>query len=683
MARSALAPPMRTLLDQALHPEGDSALEASVDDIIHGLKKLKSNREMFHEADEFYDGTLGMVWASERVKRILDRQGGLVEINDFNYASIPVDRIAARLQISSVQASPAEENQGTQAVGEDAASEAANKQIAGLRKINELDAEEKRLHHLASLYGSAYLLVWPGTDDDGNATVDIRVNSPHHVVMIYDEEDQLKPSYALKAWDKDIDGKPVTRANLYYPDRIERWTTKPGGSPEKEESWFKLVDAEDSREFDIDEEDLEELAEDEFSGDADNDQDENANPNLDLGDIPNPWGRVPFFHFRNDRPDGRPEHKNAYGPQQLINKLVWGLAGTIDYTTFPQRYILQDPSVDDPMLNLSDPDHPDLDDDDIEDEGGNAGLDADPGSVWKLWGKSVGEFSTAQLGSFLEALDRVVRSMAELTGLPVNAFSRATADLPSGESIREANADFIATITDRQDRYEPTWQDAYEFALKILGITNVSVDIRWKPAQQVNDSAGWSVIQMKINSGVPPQVALEEAGYGPEQVDEWLKDATGADLGRRVTILGQIATATQALGASIVTGAVSAEQVQALIAALFADVLAGTDHKLPEAKDFVDPQAALKAQQAMQDKQLAAQQQAQQAQQTHATQSQQAQQTHASQTQQTAHQLSQQSADAAHQRNLDMMKRAHQEQGQQQGQPVGGNGRNGRRPGGR
>lgn len=670
MARSALAAPprldMRSILQEALHPAEDDARARTVDDILHGLKKLRTNREIYAQADEFYDGTLGMVWASERVHRILEHQGGLEDIKDFNYAAIPVDRIAARLQVSSVQASPAEENDGTEETGENQQSEAANKIIAKLRKVNELDAEEKRLHHEVSKYGACYLLVWPGTDDDGNPTVDMRVNSPHHVVMIYDEEDQLKPRYALKSWEKDEDGKPVTRANVYYPDRIERWTTKPDGNAEQADSWFKLIEVADAREFDLDEEDLEDLAEDEFSDDdEDGTDDDNANPGPDMEDIPNPWGRVPFFHYRNDRPDGHPEHKNAYGPQQLINKLVWGLAGTIDYTTFPQRYILMDPSMDDPMLNLTDPDHPDLDDDDIEDANGSTNLDAEPGSVWKLWGKTVGEFSAASLGSFLEALDRVVRSMAELTGLPVNAFSRATADVPSGESIREANADFIATVTDRQDRYEPVWQDAYEFALKMLGITNVSVDIRWKPAQQVNDSAGWSVIQMKINSGVPPQVALEEAGYGTEQVEEWLKDATGADLGRRVTILGQIAIATQALGASIVTGAVSAQQVQAIISALFADVLAGTDHQLPKADDFVDPQAALKAQQAMQDKQLAAQQQGQQTQLEHATQTQQTSQ---------AHQMTM--AEAAHQRMQENLKAGG-------ALPPGAqNGRNGRRPNG-
>lgn len=656
MARSALAPAdrLRTALQEAIQPTGEDALDRAVDDIIHARKVLQANRDIYDEADSYYDGDLGMVWASERVQEILSRQGGIEEIRDFNYAAIPVDRIAARLQISSVVAAPADENEGAEVTGEDAAASTANKIIAKLRKINELDAEEKRLHKLASKYGEAYVLVWPGTDDDGNPTVDIRVNSPHNVVMIYDEEDQLKANYVLKSWERDVDGKTVVRANLYYDDHIERWTTEPGGNPDKKDQWFKLADADDdgNLRFDLDEDELLDVAADEFT---DPDDIEAGEATLDLGDMANPWGRVPWFHFRNDRPHGKPEHANAYGPQQLINKLIYALAGTIDYTAFPQRYILMDPSLDDPMQNMTDPNHPDLDDDDVENEGGNSGLDAQAGSVWKLWGKTVGEFTPAELTGFLNTLKQIVQSMGDLTGLPQYLFSRSTAEIPSGESFREANGDFVAIILDRQDRYDPVWQDAYEFALKMLKITNVSVDVRWKPAQSVNDSAGWSVIQMKIGSGVPPKVVLEEAGYAPEQVDEWLKDATGADLGRRVTLLNQIATATQALGASIVTGAVSATQVQAIIAALFADTLAGTGHTIPEASDFVDPQAALKAQQEMQDKQLAHASDTQAKQLDHAKESQGAQLDHATNTQQTGQDFQRTMAQEGHERAKEMM----------------------------
>lgn len=640
-SRSALASKpkkidLQAILRQATNPDAEQ--RTSVDDILHGLKELNKVRETCAEADAFYFGDVGMVWASEKVRRLLEKQG-VEDVKDFNYASIPVDQIANRLQISSVVAAP-EEGDG-EARGEvegdtdsegaggeadksvatgngrapgrktpsrraAAPAERATKAIAELRKSNELDAEEKRLHKDVSRHGTAYLLVWPVRDVRGKVVgVDMRVNSADSVILIYDEEDRLKPRFALKSWTVEVDKKTATRVNLYYPNRIERWTTEPGGNPEKEDAWRKLAAMVD----DLEPDEADELTADEFNPDPDAATGRDDAAPLDPDDIPNPWGRVPFFHFRNDRPTGCPEHRNAYGPQQMINKLVLAHAGVIDFQSFPQRYIMVDPMQDDPMQNLDDPDHPDDTDEDVETDTGHSGLRSDPAQVWRLFGKSTGVYQAADPQVFLAPLDRYIRSMAELTGMPQYAFSRSSGDMPSGESVRELNGDLYAKVADRQARYDATWQDSYEFALKMLGITGVTIDVRWAPIERVNDLTGWQVIKAKIEAGVPPQVALEEAGYAPEQVEDWLADATGADLGRRVALLGQIATATQAFGAAVATGAVAAPQVQALITGLFGDLLAGTDIELPEPSkdDYVDPQAALKMQQEAQKAQIDAQ----------------------------------------------------------------------------
>jgi SPP1 Gp6-like portal protein len=591
MARSALAPrggriTLPELLKQAV--TGDKYESDSIDDILTGLKQLEAQREVAAEADRYYEGDVGMVYASARVRQLLERQG-VEHLKDFNYAKIPVDVVANRLQISGVRAAPSDDIENDEGT-EDARVEAANKLIASIRKRNQLDAEEKRLHHDVSKHGNCFLLVWPVVEGGKVVDVDMRVNSAHHVTIVYDPEDELLALYAIKEWTVEPEGQPIHRVNLYYFDeqdgRIERWSTEPGGNPQERDAWFKLVDVPD-----LDANEFEAAAADEFDDDSGE-------------DIPNPWGKI-WFHFRNNRPMGLPEHASAYGPQQLINKLIDAHAGTIDYQSFPQRYQLVDPLVDDPLQNVSDPDHPDDDDDDPETESGGSGLRSDPGTVWRLWGKAVGQFTAADPGVFLQPLDRYIKSMAELTDTPQHAFSKASGDLPSGEAARELNAPTTTKVTDRQDRYDPEWEDSYELALRMLGVTGVSVDVRWKPQQMVNDLAGWQVVGAKIAAGVPPKVALEEAGYAPEQVEEWLKDADGADLGRRIALLNQIATAVQLFGAGVATGAVSAPQVQALISGVLKLTMEGAEVALPAPKpgDFVDPQAALKAQQEAQDSQ--------------------------------------------------------------------------------
>lgn len=702
MARSALAPrerriDLRQILQEAVNPDADDHRKQSVDDILRGLKQLDAQREVCNIADEYYEGSVGMHWASLKVQAMLDR-AGVEEIPDFRYARRVVKAFSDRLQISSVVAAPSDENEGDDETTEDVATERANKEIARLRKQNELDAEEKRLMNLVSRHGQAFLFVWPRPAEesrDGKDTADMRVNSAHNVAVVYDEEDSLQALYAIKSWetmvgggdggsdDEETRGKAVTRANLYYDDHIERWTTDAGGNPAKRDDWYRIAEVPD-----IDDEDMEDLAADEFSdpdageyGDSEGD----GPTGLGADDIPNPLGRVPFFHFRNDRPEGEPEHASAYGPQLIINKLVYAHAGNIDYQSFPQRYLLMDPSIDDPTLNLSDPTHPDLDDEDIESEGGTSGLRSDPGELWKLWGKGVGEFGTVDPNNFLGPLATYVSSMADLTGLPRYALTRAASDLPSGEAAREMNADLNSAIGDRQDRYDPTLQDAYEAALGLLHITNVTVDVRWKPIQQVNDVAGWQVVQAKIGAGVPPKIALEEAGYASEQVDEWLKDAAGADLGRRVALLNQIGTAVQTIGAGIAMGAVSAEMAQKVVWSVLKMTLAGvevddTELELPdpEESEFTDPQAALKAQQDMHDKQLGQAADAQKAQLDHATGSQVA-----------AHENTRQLAQEGHERAKEMFGASADREDARMGvkpakkaQPPAG-GRQGRGPSGR
>lgn len=622
---------LQDLLRRAVSPGDDERHQDSVRDILHGMEELNRVREQCHTADEYYDGSVGMLYASERVRQLLARQGVGEDIKDFNYASIVVDSIAEKLKITSVAAAPAEED-GLTEEEDDAATESqsvktATKAIAKLRKDNELDAEEKRLHKDVSKHGTAYVLVWPGTDRKGKPSVDIRVNSAHNVIMIYDEEDPLTADYALKSWEVDVgpdaNGAPQTstRANLYYADRIERWATEPGADPCKNEAWFRVTEVPD-----LDDDELDDLAADEFDtlddepgvqhkgdrdaywgsrgqrkdfdsddtdddgyGDDDDDedaQDERPAARLHPDDIPNPWGRIPWFHFRNDRPEGRPEHANAYGPQGMINKLIFAMAGTIDFNSFPQKYIMVDPTQDDPLMNMLDPDHPD-DEDDPENTGGHSGLRNDPGEIWRLFGKSVGQFSAADPKTLLDPLDRLIKSMGELTSVP-QVFSKMGADMPSGEAVRELNAGYNNKVQDRRDRYDPTWQDIYEMALEMLGIDGVTVEVRWAPLEIINDLAGWQVVQTKIEAGVPPQVALEEAGYAPETVKEWLADATGADLGRRVALMNQIGTAVQTLGAGIQLGATSAEQVQELVSRMLGLVVAGTDIEIPQG-EFLDP----------------------------------------------------------------------------------------------
>jgi hypothetical protein len=532
-------------------PEDDELPRKGSGDLMGALKALGEAQGTYDKAEQFYDGEIGDTFASEVVKALL-AQSGVGEIEDFNYAAVPVDAVAEDLQIRSVtpvagEDSVEESDQEVAAVEQ--ATERAEEAVELLRRRNQLDAEETLLHLEVSKLGDAYLFVWPVTeevDPEGEeevdpdrvagpvervVAVDMFVNSARAVRVFYDEENPLRKTYAVKSWqwhDPDTDSDRQ-RATLYYPDRIERWVTGPDEAPDREDSWSPYLTEEGEQ-----------------------------------WPIPNPTGRIPFFHFRTRRNYGLPEHIRAYGPQRLINKLILTHAATVDYQGFPQRYALLNPKSDDVMANMIDPDFPEDDDDDPEGDG-HSQLRADPAAVWKLPGVSgVGQFAAADPMVFMGPLERYIKAVAELTSTPLHRFV-GYSQPPSGESLRVSDKPHVTKIKSRQNDYGAAWEDAYEFALGLLGLDDITVHVEWQPTQIAAGLEDWNIVQAKIANGVPVRQALTETGYPPDQVESWLADETGADLTRRVALLNSIGTAVQALGAGVGLGVVSQAQVADIV----------------------------------------------------------------------------------------------------------------------
>lgn len=536
-------------------------------DLIDGFRSLQGALPAYTRAEQMYDGDVGEVFSSPFVRQLLNR-AGVDNLDELNYARIPVDTIANRLLVTAVTASPAEEEAEIglrDAVATTAAGAAASRGKALVDRAqetvnhlvtrNQLNAEGKSLHLDVSKFGDGYLFVWPVVDEAGAVVdVDLLVNSATNVRVIYEEDRPLDKAFAIKSWVMKLpnpDGgegveQQVIRANLYYPDRIQRWVTEPDMDGTKPEHWLEFTDPGDPAEG--------------------RDPVEFETPNPDGVD------RVPFFHFRNARPYGRPEHKAGYGPQQLINKLVEAQAATIDFQTFPQRYLLMDPKADDILQNLTDPFNSEDDAEDPEDPGNLTQMRANPGEVWKLFGaNNAGEFSPANPDNFMRPLDRYILAMSQLTATPMFYFGAA--EPPSGEALRWMNAPVTDKVSDRQERYGPEWEDAFEFALRLMGIEGVAIKVQWKPAQTINDQAGWATVAAKIQAGVPIDHALAETGYPAEQVEEWFGEERTfvLDMQRRVDMLAQLGAAVQAFGAAIGLGAVDASEVKALFARLLGD----------------------------------------------------------------------------------------------------------------
>jgi len=415
-------------------------------DMKKAIDLIRDRRNHYLTAEAYYEGTESEVFASPRWYNLLTNTGTDFR---FNFSRTVVDSVLNRLEINNITAM----------------TEEATRRINDIWQMNDLQIDADEIHRRALVFGDCYSIVW--TDVNGEITVDY--NSPLTTIMIYDDENPRIKKFAAKLWqteDPNDYTNKIARLNMYYPDRIEKY---------------------------------------EMFGEVENVVSQNGFSLIDV--IENPWGEVPVFHFRTSKQYGRPEHQDAYGPQDAINKLIITHMNTVDYQGAPQRYALSGGG--------NNQEFEDFDDDGTAEE--NIGkLKNGPGELWYLKGISkVGEFSPADHKVFTEPVKDFVRSMASITNTPLHYFEK-TGNVPSGESLRTAEAPLLKKVEDRQITFGSTWADLFRFILKIDNEAEPNVEIKWRAVESMDSLDAWEVAVKKRVVGVALEQVLIEMGYDVE-----------------------------------------------------------------------------------------------------------------------------------------------------------------------
>jgi Phage portal protein, SPP1 Gp6-like len=501
-----------------------------VSDLTVAIAAMDRTRPAYDKANAYYVGAVDERFGNRRMRNVLRNAQ---EYFRLNLAKTPVNAVANRLEIATVTVP-----------GSDILTSILQTEVWD---ENELLFEIPGLIRAACKYGDAYLLVWEGTED---GTVEVSYNSPLEGRMTYDPENSRRKLYYTHVWAED----KVRYADVFYADRVEQWYQSTDQKPGDEGAWEQRVTS-------TREPTPEELADMELDPAVD------EVPGIDQWPLPNPYGEIPAFHFRTDRPWGVPLHKDAYGPQDGITKEIATMMGTVDFQGFPQRYALEEAGTD----------TDDMDDEDW-DEGDNTsttasgipapGLRSGSGEVWWLKGvKGVGQFDVADPDVFLKPATFFMRMMAQTTDTPLHMFDPG-GDQPSGESRRAAEADLVNKVRTLGQAFAAALSAALAFALKVLAHGDVKVDVRWKNPESVDDSDSWATAEVKIRTGVPVKVVLMEQGYTEDQAEQWTNSNDDQDLVRKVALLNGIGEAVQKLGAGVGFGVVTAEQVAQVISAV-------------------------------------------------------------------------------------------------------------------
>jgi SPP1 family phage portal protein len=412
-------------------------------DIKKALESIIAKREGYKQAEAYYEGYNEEIFTHQRWFRLFRNERSNFR---FNFSKTVVDAVHNRLEIEQVETTTPE----------------GNDYINQIWEQTDLKLDINEIHKNTLVYGDCYAIVWP----DMQGTLAIDYNSPMNTTIIYDQENPRIKSFAAKMWQiTDASERKILKVNLYYADRIEKYEVMGDLDTVTLGNNFQLIET-----------------------------------------VTNPWNEIPVFHFRTNKPYGRPEHADAFGPQDAINKLISTHMFTVDYQGAPQRYALANGGNSNEFDDFSE--------DDTARENIGA-LQNGPGQLWYLQGvSSVGQFPAADPKTFTDPVNEFVSDMAAITSTPVHYFS-STQYLPSGQALRVAEAPLFKKVLNRQLALGSTWRDLFKFMLKVEGIV-AEIDIDWKSPESIDSLDQWDIAVRKKSVGVPLEQILLELGYDPE-----------------------------------------------------------------------------------------------------------------------------------------------------------------------
>lgn len=441
-------------------------------DIRNALDRLITRRDAYVTAHLYYEGTQREIFPNQKWSTVFRSTPSAYR---FNFTKTIVDAVLNRLEIASIL--------GT--------TEEANEIINEVWEANDLVMDADEIHRRALVYGDAYAIVWP----DETGEIQINYNSPLTTVVVYDNENPRIKKFAAKLWQENDTFDPQqqnrVRLNMYYPDRIEKYWAFGEVETIISSTGFNLMET-----------------------------------------VTNPWNEVPVFHFRTNKMYGRPEHIDAYGPQDAINKLVITHMTTVDYQGAPQRYAL--------AAGTSETELEDFNTDMSHEEQIIGSLKNGPGELWFMKGvSSVGQFAPADYKVFTEPIKEYITSMASITSTPIHYFEKG-GYAPSGEALRTSEAPLIKKIEDRQITFGNTWRDMFRFLLKIENLESqimsgeLDVQVKWVQPESLDTLDSWEVAVKKRVVGVSLKQVLLEMGYDSEVADLIVEQADAGLLSQGV-----------------------------------------------------------------------------------------------------------------------------------------------------
>lgn len=373
--------------------------------------------------------------------------------------------------------------------------EASTEWAAGFWNDPRIDVLQGVVHCEVPKLGDGFVILDPPRD--GQAAPRPRWNRPDLIKPVYPDDDCDEADYFVKVWTSHFEGDKVRRMNLYFPDRVEKWFTL---SSEGGAFWMPFQDEGDTGWPVITTLD--------------------GRPMEKGGE---PLGHI-VFHFRNKpqgSPFGRSELRGILPMLNALDKQLLDLFWVMDSQSWSQRWVKAK---------------------------GTMALQLAPGEVWKT------EDTDAQFGQFtpddprplVETIEAQIRRIAAKSRTPMHELLVSGA-LPSGESLKTAEAGKIAKGADRQTDLGDPWCRMIDQARRLTALygqpdaeMNLDAPFRceWQSIETRNDMTEAQVAQTWHDIGVSAQTLMERNGFDPEVEVERRRDENADAIDRAQSAFG-------------------------------------------------------------------------------------------------------------------------------------------------
>lgn len=469
-------------------------------DLEVAVEHLKAKTTPYAELFAYYDGNQKLKYNSKRFQNIFKNL--TFDLTE-NWCSVVIDATANRVNLKSflVKSDEKEKPRLARVVERIARrlgikAPPAQEMVNEIADRNQIILESDVVHVVALVIGESFYIVWK---DSETGKAEGFYNDPRSVHLFYEEENPRKKKFAVKWW---MTNERRVRLILYYPDRLEYYSTKPV------KNWS---DVEIKMFLPTDDEGNETGEEIEF--------------------FPNEFDEVPVFQFRPDLRKVKSDLKNVIGPQDAINKLMADLMVTSEFSAFKQRYIISDTDTQGELKNA-------------------------PGIVWDIpagdgvgQGTTVGELSSSDPNVYLKPVNREVMAIGAITQTPSHLLMEKAGGQISGEALIVLESPINKKAQNRIDLFSPIWSEVMRFMLKVEGVTIEVKDITpiYDKPETIQPKTQAEIIQIGVNSGIPLVTQWREIGKTEAEIDQMLLDKEEAAATETKTLAGAILEAQRSM----------------------------------------------------------------------------------------------------------------------------------------